>query len=183
MRVRLMHVKRVKAKGRVYWYHRRTGERLPDDAAQRVVRVIEINAGLGPSERPPAGSFNELIALYKASPNFQEKAPRTRRDYIRHLTTISEKWGRLPVADLTRAHVLALRDKGQATPRQTNYLIQVLRLLLSFAVDRGYRPDNPANRPGKLKEGDGYQSWPDEVIEAFRTAAYPPCGWRSTCYG
>jgi len=126
---------------------------LPDDAALRAARVIEINAGLGPSERPPVGSFNELIALYKASPNFQEKAPRTRRDYLRHLTTISVKWGRLPVAGLTRAHVLALRDKGQDTPRQTNYLIQVLRLRLSFAVDRGYRPDNPAIRPGKLKGG------------------------------
>ena len=43
MILRLKHVKRVRAKGRTYWYHRLTGERLPTDREERAARVLEIN--------------------------------------------------------------------------------------------------------------------------------------------
>ena len=46
--IRLRHVKRVRSKGRTYWYHRVTGERLPEDRDERIARVVVINAGLGP---------------------------------------------------------------------------------------------------------------------------------------
>jgi hypothetical protein len=55
------------------------------------------------------------------------------------------------VRSMPRAFVFGLRDKFQATPRKANYIVQVLRLVLQFGVDRGWRSDNPASKPKLLK--------------------------------
>ena len=41
MIIRLKHVKRVVVKGRAYFYHQITKERLPDDREERAARVRE----------------------------------------------------------------------------------------------------------------------------------------------
>ena len=52
MIMRLKFVKRVRTKGRVYWYHTKTRQRLPDDPETRAARVLEINRSL--TSRPVA---------------------------------------------------------------------------------------------------------------------------------
>jgi integrase len=76
--------------------------------------------------------------------------------------------GSLPASDIQRHHVLALRDKYAATPAAANYLIRVLRLLMTFAVDRSWRRDNPAQRPKRLKTGDGHRPWEEWELDQFR---------------
>ena len=49
----------------------------------------------------------------------------------------------------------------------------VLRVLLTFAVDRDYRRDNPAKQTKKLKMGRGHATWPDEAVERFLASARP----------
>lgn len=173
--VRLDHVHRVRAKGRTYHYHRVTRERLPDEPAAMAARVAEINRQLeAPTpERAPAGSWSALIALYKAAPEFKQLAPKTRQDYGRLLDKIGARWGQLGVAGIKREHVLAFRDRWAAKPRTANYLVQVIRLLLAFAVDRGWRADNPALRPKLLRTGEGHRPWEEEEIAAFRAAWAP----------
>ena len=46
MIVRIKHAKPVRSKGHTYWYHRKTGERLPDDRDDRAARVLDINRTL-----------------------------------------------------------------------------------------------------------------------------------------
>ena len=76
MIVRLKHVKRVRAKGRLYFYHRITGERLPEDREDRARRVLDINAGLKkPSRRVRVGSVEALVNLYRGSPEFKNLRP------------------------------------------------------------------------------------------------------------
>lgn len=70
-----------------------------------------------------------------------------------------------------RRHVFALRDRFAAKPRTANYIVQIFRLLMTFAVDRGWRKDNPALRPKMLATGDGWRAWTDEEIERFRASA------------
>jgi hypothetical protein len=53
-------------------------------------------------------------------------------------------------------------------------MVNVLRLLLSWGVDRGWRKDNPALRPGRLKTGPGYQPWTAEAFAQFM--AHPDVG-------
>ncbi len=91
------HINTVRAKGRTYYYHRRTGERLPDDPIEAALRAREINAGVTPSAVIVPGSFRDLVASYKGSPVYSSLKDRTRRDYARCLEIILDAWAGLPV--------------------------------------------------------------------------------------
>ncbi len=174
MIVRLRHVKRVRAKGHTYWYHRKTGERLPDDLEDRAARVLEINRTLkGTARKIALGSLAAVAAQYRKSPEFTKLRDQTRHEYLTYLGILSETWGSQPIAIIERKHILALRDKYAETPSKANKLITVLRIVLTFAMDRDYRRDNPAVGIKKLKMGPGHSPWPDEAIDAFLSTAPP----------
>ena len=61
--VRLRHVKRVRSKGRTYWYHRITRERLPGDREERAARVLEINRTMKDIDVPRDASMGEMEAI------------------------------------------------------------------------------------------------------------------------
>lgn len=182
-RINLPYLQVVTAKGQRYAYYRRDGQRLPITAADgRVVPYSDpptaawlaayqrIHASF---DRPradgaAAGSLKALIEKYIASPDFAGLSAKTKTDYRRYLDLLAEQFGRLPVKTMPRAFVLELRDRYAATPRKANYLLQVLRLLLNYAVDRGWRADNPALRPKQLKTGEGHRPWEEAEIAAFR---------------
>ncbi|CAO3426526.1 tyrosine-type recombinase/integrase [Azospirillum argentinense] len=179
--VNMVTKRRADGTRRVYYYHRASGVRLPDDPrspefAQAYAKLNAVPAAR--PDEPGAGTFAALITKYKASPDFLQLADETRKAYTRHLATIADGdrgrggdfsgWGLLAVQGLQRENVLELRDAFAKTPRTANYIIQVLRLLLNFAVDRGWRKDNPAQRPKKLKTGEGHRPWEETEIEAFR---------------
>lgn len=172
--VRPKHVNAVRRNGRVYYYHRITGERLPDAPEARALRALEINAGLA-KQPPAAGTFKTLIGLYRASADFTALADKTRQDYDRHLAALDDWFGDEQYTAVQRRHVLAFRDGllEELGARQANYRLTVLRRLFSFAVDRGLRIDNPAARFRRFKEGDGYQAWPLEAVRGALTKAEP----------
>ena len=92
--VRIKHLRRVRAKGRTYWYHRKTGERLPDDEAARLRRVLDINDGLEkPGRRVRVGSVEAIANIYRGSPTFKRLATRTQQDYGLRLRVLCDLWG------------------------------------------------------------------------------------------
>ena len=174
MIVRLKHVKRVRSKGREYYYHQLTHERLSDDREERAARVLEINNTMkGTARKIALGSLADVIRKYKAAPEFTGLRKRTRRDYAGYLDLLSETWGAYPVASIERKHVLGLRDKHAATAAKANKLVTVLRIVLAFAIDRDYLRDNPAKEVKKLATGDGHATWPDWAIDRFLGSAPP----------
>ncbi len=175
MIVRLKHVKRVRSKGRTYWYHQITHERLPDDHEERAARVLEINSTMkGTTARTIApGSLADIVAQYKRAPEFRNLRGSTRGPYSVLLDLLLDTWGAFPIASIGRKHVLGLRDKFAETPAKANKLITVLRILLTFAVDREYRTDNPARDVKGLPKGDGHATWPDWAINRFLETAPP----------
>ena len=137
MRIRLKHVKRVRSKGKTYWYHQVTRERLPDDHDARVARVVEVNRTLkGRASKIAPGSLADVVALYKASPAFRNLTRKTRHDYGKQLEALTEVWCAFPVNGIRRPHILALRDKFADTPSRANTAVSVVRILLQFAVER-----------------------------------------------
>jgi len=175
MIVRLKHVKRVRSKGRTYWYHRVTGERLPEDRDARIKRVTDLNASLGPKTRsePRTGSVAAVAIAYKQAPEFRKLATKTRQDYVTYLDAICRDWGPLPVSGIKRKHVLTLRDKHADKPSKANMMVTVLRILLAFAIDREEITLNAAIGVRKLATGFGHQPWPEDAIERFLTSAPP----------
>ena len=156
--IKVKHIKRVRSKGRVYHYHQVTGERLPDDPEERIKRAIEINASLGKPRRPREGTLAAVATEYRKSPEYKGLRPKTQKNYLRYLDLLCERWGAFSVTGIRRKHVLALRDQLGDTPATANMAVMVLRVLLSFAVDREYRHDNPAKGIKKLATGPGYSA-------------------------
>lgn len=168
-------VHRVRSKGKVYTYYRRDGQRIPikgeEGSAQWYRNYADIHETFQQPgrQRPSDGSFAALISAYKTSPEFlQEIGPKTRKDYARYMDRLAKDYGHLAVKTMPRAFIFKLRDKFAKTPRTANYYVQVVRLLMTYAVDRGWRDDNPALRPKQLRTGPGHQPWEEWQIAAFR---------------
>jgi integrase len=133
-----------------------------------------------PVRKPGAGTFTALIEAYRNSPEWNELAAASRRDYARYLDHIDGAWGRLQVAGVEPRHVLALRDAKAATPAAANFLIRTLSALISWGVPRGFRVDNPCRHVRKLRIGEGYAPWTWEHIAHFREHVSRPELWWAT---
>jgi integrase len=113
------------------------------------------------SEVPTARSYDALIADYKASPEFNNKAEATRRDYSRYLDIISSAWGTLHVGSLRPKHVIKLRDEWADTPVAANHLLSVLKTLINWGIPREFSETNPCVYVPKLEvEEGGARPWP-----------------------
>lgn len=172
--------------GKLYWYYRRDGQRVPlksQDGRRLVPNDIgflesyeRIHASFESTGRdaPGVGTLAHVIEQYRASPEFKQLAERTRKDYARYLDQLQKTYGTFRIATMPREFVRKLRDKHQDKPRTANYLVQVLRLLLTFAEDQpmtfrlpqGWR--NPARKPRLLRTGSGHRPWEEYEIAAFR---------------
>jgi site-specific recombinase XerD len=168
--VKRIPMRLVDGSPRVYFYHRATGERLPDDPASLkfTTRLAELNAPAVKTGAAPTDTIAGLIAAYRASPEFNQRAEKTRKDYRRYLAIVEVLWGDLAIKDLRWPHVRALRDTYAKTPRMANYLVGVIGILMTYAVDGGLREDNPTLRRKKLRTGDGHRAWEEDEIADYR---------------
>ena len=80
--VHLKHVKRYRVGGRVYLYHRKTGERLPDNPVDRAARVREINEDEDPDQRRALERLKRKETALRGTIQDLEK---TARDLRRHI--------------------------------------------------------------------------------------------------
>jgi hypothetical protein len=186
--ISLPYVRCQHSKGRTYLYYRRGGRdiRLPDPndpgfmPVYQTIHAAAEAAGQATVANRPApvlpGSMAALVIAYRSSETWQDLAPATRQDYDKALNPLRDRFGHLPVATLPRSFVFALRDQYAVksengttirTPRRANRMVNTLRLLLAWAVDRGWRSDNPAARPGRLRTGEGYITWTADQFRQF----------------
>ncbi len=185
VRVNLKGVNRVKkvlANGEVvyYNYHRATKTRLPDDpqseefqrayySAQEKIRSTGRNRG----------TLKSIIQSYQSSPSFKDLRDRTRKDYLRQIAKIENKFGSLPIPVLNdvriRGDFLKWRDQlAKKSPKQADYVITVLGIILSWAMDRGTISFNHASRPRKTYKSNRVSKiWLDRDVTTFLSAANP----------
>lgn len=177
--VRLKGVKRYRSGGKVYHYHRATGARLPDDPLAMMRRLAELEGANPPRPSTSApGTFADLVDHYLRAPEFTRLAPETRASYRKRIDWLREKAGNRRVATITRETVLELRDRFKDRPRQADWMVQVLRRLLSYAIDRPSRyglTTNPAARPGRLwrPSQDANRAWSEAEMAAILRASPP----------
>lgn len=183
MRVRLHginRVRRVLATGerRTYHYHRATGRRIDGapGSAEFVASWQAAEKSIASTDRH-RGTLNAWIAEYKANDAFTERAPATRKDYLKQIAKIEEAFGDMPIDALkepaVRAEFLAWRDRlARRGARQADYAMTVLGRILSFAVDQGRLAINPAARPGRKYAVDRSEKiWEPDHVAAFMAAA------------
>lgn len=191
--LRLRGIKRYVSGGRTYWYFRPTGERLPDEPHARAMRVLEIQKErerfklTGKAVYAP-GSFDDLCDAYLRSDDYGSLALTTRGDYRERIDWLRQRFGALQVSGIDREFVVALRDKLAAKPRAADWMLQVLRRLLYFALDRpsryglqynpaarfkrAWRPSASSNRPWTPAEVAAMTKVPGPIATAVMLGAH-----------
>lgn len=192
MIVRLKGIKRATAKGRVYYYHRATGERIRAEpgSAAFAAEVAELDArAKAPKSVQTPGTWPWLVELYRAAPEFTDLAPRTKLDYQRLFDYLVDPEGdgskpglkTVTLDKLTTPQLITLRDKAAAKHgrRWGNYVIERISALWNWGLPRGHtKGANPATGVPKLARpktaAQPNRPWADNELDAVLAAAPAP---------
>lgn len=120
------------------------------------------------ADRTGPGTFDALIATYYESSTWKLLRPATQRAYRGEIERFRAQHGAKRVGDLTAVHINRMMDLKADTPAAANNLLRILRVLMGFAKERGWRKDNPAEGVRRLRyRTDGFHTWTEPEIEAF----------------
>lgn len=121
-----------------------------------------------PKERGGPGTFDRLLAEYFESAQFTSLKAPTRRAYrlAYERLFMLEDIGHRPVAGMQRVVVERVMAKRVDRPSAANDALKKLRILIKFAIGRGYRKDDPTLHIKKLKEGE-HHTWTEQEVAAF----------------
>lgn len=174
---RIRGVKKVRARGHIYFYHRRTGERIKAEYGTDafVQDVMRLN-GQPLRQQARDGTLAGLIAAYRASPEFLNLTERTRKDYQRVFDYLAPA-GDLVLTKLTSAGVIAARDRAFAKHKRrfANYVVQIFSTLCRWGKPRGWIGSNPAGdvplirRPRSLAPAN--RPWTSAELDTVLTRA------------
>jgi integrase len=166
---------------RLHWYHRATGKALKNDptTAAGLLEIAELDKKAETYAETKAKTLGALWRAYKAQEDWRALKPRTRSDYQAVMDWIGDAADSVLVRQITRPDLTTLRDKArkQRGRRFADYVVQVLRMLLEWGVDRGWRENNPAmgmkaiRRPTDARQVN--RAWTDVEVRAFVEAAPP----------
>jgi|SRR5262245_2151161 len=116
-----------------------------------------------------AGSINAMVIGYLGSAAFAALVPASQQTYRRIFEPMRRDYGDMSVATLARRHVVKMLDAKADTPAAARDFLRCLRLVVRYAIDISVRQDDPtAGLRVKLPKSDGYHSWTEEQIAAFR---------------
>jgi integrase len=127
--------------------------------------------------RGNAGTFDRLVQDYYLSADFKQLRPDTQAAYQRIIDGLlaDANIGHRLVGQMTRQHVQQIVARRADMPAAANHWLKKLRILLHFAIDNGWRRDDPTLRI-KMFAGGEFHAWTEEEIAQFE--AYWPLGTR-----
>lgn len=133
-------------------------------------------------KKPQTGSLLDVLAVFRASAEFEQLSGHTQRAYRRHLDQIQSKFGDMPLKAVEDRRVRRLfyawRDTMSATPRTADYAMGTLKRLLDFAEERGFIAQSPIERVRRLHRVDRSESiWTADDVAAFRKTASKELSW------
>jgi enterobacteria phage integrase len=104
---------------------------------------------------------------YRRSAAYANLSDSSKRTYGQIIGPVLDQHGHRSVAGMNRQHARKIVETvGIGAPAMANLTIAVMRLLFSFAVENGWRSDNPCRGIRKYKGGE-HESWTDEDLIAF----------------
>ena len=115
-----------------------------------------------------AGTFDRLVKDYFQSPDYLRLGWSTQKAYRSVIERMvrDENIGHRLVKEMTRGHVQKIVAKRATTPGAANDVLKKLKILLHFAIDNGWRKDDPTLRIKRFAEGE-FHTWTDEEIARF----------------
>lgn len=176
-----LHVKRVTAKGREYYYYD-TGLTAPDKHGrdQKVyvrlpnVRSPDFGVNLAAAQGARTKRHNaqsvmtvaRMGALWQRSRDYAATAPATRALYDTYLRQIAALMGNAPAHDVHPPDVERLLDHMQATPGAANAAKRVLSALYAWGRKRGHvgRTVKPTEGVSDIEAGE-HAPWPKDALD------------------
>jgi integrase len=188
VKVDFPYVQAFDAKGRLYCYYRRNGQKRKIDgefgSAEWKANYDRIHKSFGEEqskESPPPGSIADGLKDYKRSAEFLDRKLKTQKGYLRYIAvlesgdTIEEDGeiirripalGHLPVTELTPAVIKKLRgdfagERGTPhyRPSAANGLVTFCNVFVAW-----YNSD----KIKKLKTGEGHRPGEEDEVAQFR---------------
>lgn len=151
--LRIKGLKRYRAKGRWYAYHRKTGIRLKAEfgTAEFIAELALIERKLKTSSALP-GTLGLLLASYRNSPAFTDLAPASRHGYGRMMNLL-KPLDAMPLVELSSQFVAGLRDRVAAKHgrRQANYVMAVISVAFEHGKEHGIVSENPVKGVKRVK--------------------------------
>lgn len=187
LKLRYVH-RHVDRHGKVRHYFRRFGRetRLPGlPGSNEFMRAYQ-TALEGKLNKPPSagesqtvpGSLSALIAAWYRSPDYLQLSRSTQTTYRNVVERLREAHGEKPVRSLHSKAVRKLVADKAATPGAANFLLRLIRIIMRFGVEEGWREDNPAIGVRKLRmTSEGFHTWTEEEIAQFERSH--PSGTRA----
>lgn len=168
----------VIARGREYFYfqagrgttHQGHRIRLPNDphspafweAIRRAQGGREADSG-----KSSAGTVNELVDLYMASPAYTGRADGTRYQYLQSIKIVRDAWGSAQVSILQPHHVQSIMDGFADRPGKANNFFTVMRALQAFARPRRLMLHSVTEGVKPYVSTGGHKPWTPEQIRAI----------------
>ena len=169
------YVRRKGAKGRTYLYFdtgQKTEEgktillRLPgidDPAFGRALGAAQARRKARPNV-PHALTVARLADLFEASAEFSQFAEKTRKVYSVYLSQLRDKLGIAPASEVTKSHVLIVRDRMGDRSGAANQIVRVLGALYKWGRNRDHVTNDPVRGIVELEQGE-HAPWPPTLVE------------------
>ena len=166
------------ADGRVkdYYYAWKSGPPLVGEPGSPEF-TASYNEAVARKATAPSGKLASVLQDFQASTAFTGLRARTQFDYVRQIKIIEADFADFPLAAMsdrrTRGIFLKWRDKLAAgSKRQADYAWSVLKLIFSWALDRGLVLANPCRGGGRVYDGSRVDKiWTAEDEAAFLRSA------------
>jgi integrase len=176
-RIHLRYVDRfVDRHGHVRHYFRRAGgTRIPLPglpgskefmASYKTALAGEDAPATEPKTRGEPGTFSRLATQYFASPEFLRLRIRTQYVYRLVIERFLAEHGHRLVAEMRRDDVKKIMALKAATPGSANDLLKKIRTLIKFAIDTGWRTDDPTLRIKTFPEHE-FHTWTEDEIAQY----------------
>lgn len=155
-------------KGSTFWKCRE-GEKPDTD---------EYHAAYKQAARPrrSADRFGSIVDAYFDSGEFRMLSPRTKKDYRRWADEIRTKFGSAPIAafELAKIRQVAMSWRDQWDGRNADYAWTVLRLIVSWAYERGLLREHHLRGGGRRYTTDRSDIiWTESDVSAIEEGGPP----------
>jgi integrase len=115
------------------------------------------------------GSLAWLVDRYRETSKWTSLSLATRRQRENILKHVLESAGRQPLNKITRASIVAGRDRRAATPFQARHFLDTMRGIFRWAVEAGLVKVDPTAgvRDPARPKSEGFPSWSEEDVAAY----------------
>lgn len=183
VRVTLKRLHSVTSKGKTYHYAWRGGPRIKGTPGTPGF-MAAYNEAVQEAKAEDNSRFASLVTRYKASADYKNLSPSTKRTWAPWLDKIKAHFGALSIAAFNRTHrirpnIIRWRGSFSSTKRAADTAMQVLSRVCAYGIDPlGEITVNPCEGIKRLYKNDRSEIiWSDTQIAQLKLHASDEIGW------